>query len=73
MSSLFLSFFSRTSTKSISAPGNRRGRNSTTSTLVPKEEYAVAISSPIYPPPTTNIFLGILSKDNAEVEFRMFL
>ena len=40
---------------------------------LPNDEYAVAISSPIYPPPTTNIFLGISSKDNADVEFKIFL
>ena len=55
-------------TKSRSQPVIKSSINSTTLTFVPSASYTVPISSPIIPPPITNIRFGISSNLSAPVE-----
>ena len=56
---------------SLSAPGIKEGKNSTTETFDPSEAYTCPSSTPITPPPTTNKLRGMSIRSNAVFEVSM--
>ena len=64
-SNCLFSFLCKGFTISGSAPGIRLGKNSTTETFEPSEEYTCPNSRPITPPPTTRRVSGIATRSRA--------
>ena len=55
---------------SLSAPGIKPGRNSTTETSEPNEAYTCPNSTPITPPPITSKLSGMSTRSSAVFEVK---